>query len=81
MCAGGFERGENSAERAAARDEVAGNRPHGKSGGFGCGADVAEHRSIAEAQTGFIASHAPAQSAGEDADFDDGRSIFHRSMM
>ena len=71
--AGGFERGENPAEWATTRDEVAGNGSHGKSGGFGCGADVAEHRSIAETQTGFVASHASAQSAGEDADFEDGR--------
>ena len=64
MGAGGFERGENSAERAATRDEVAGNGSHGKSSAFGRGANVAEHRSLAETQTGFVASHAPTQSAG-----------------
>jgi len=67
--AGAFEGGVDAAEWAAAGNEVAFNDADGEAGAFGFGADVLEEGAGTEGEAGFVAAHAGAKAAGEDADF------------
>ena len=69
MGAGAFEGGVDAAEGAAAGHQVAFYDTDGEAGAFGFGTDVAEEGAGAEAEAGFVAAHAGAQAASEDADF------------
>jgi len=70
--AGAFEGGVDAAEGAAAGDEVASDDADGEAGAPGFGADVLEEGAVAETEAGFVAAHAGAETAGEDADFQRG---------
>jgi hypothetical protein len=63
--AGAGKRRINAANRTAARDGIAAKDADGEIELRGDGADVPEHRAASDADAGFVASHARAESAGE----------------